>query len=82
MAETFDIMFSCFLSSMHFLKLMIITHDKESKSDNATQLYLRLRRSEYREGRNQLMVSQEQMPFMLLVMHTLPEMKDHKQYMM
>ena len=38
--------------------------------------YLRLRR----EGRNQLMVSQEQMPFMFLVMlHPLPEMKDLKQ---
>ena len=38
--------------------------------------YLRLRR----EGRNQLMVSQERMPFMFLVMlHTLPEMKDLKQ---
>ena len=34
-------------------------------------------------GRNQLMVSQEQMPFMFLVMHTLPEMKDLKhQHMM
>ena len=41
--------------------------------------YLRLRR----EGRNQLMVSQEQMPFMFLVMlHPLPEMKDLKQHMM
>ena len=38
--------------------------------------YLRLRR----EGRNQLMVSQEQMPFVFLVMlHPLPEMKDLKQ---
>jgi hypothetical protein len=41
--------------------------------------YLRLRR----EGRNQLMVSQEQMPFMFLVMlHPLPQMKDLKQHMM
>ncbi len=39
---------------------------------------LRLRR----EGRNQLMVSQEQMTFMFLVMHPLPEMKDLKQHMM
>jgi hypothetical protein len=29
-----------------------------------------------------MMVSQEQMPFMFLVMHTLPEMKDLKQHMM
>ena len=32
------------------------------------------------EGVTQLMVSQEQMPFMFLVMHTLPEMKDLKQH--
>ena len=44
---------------------------------------LAARRSrDYGEGRDQLMVSQEQMPFMFLVMHTLPEMKDLKQHMM
>lgn len=53
--------------------------DAENESDNKAQWYLRLRR----EGRNQLMVSQEQMPFMFLVMlHPLPEMKDLKQHMM
>ena len=43
----------------------------------------RLRRSDYGKGRNQLMVtSQEQVPFMFLVMHTLPERKNLKQHMM
>jgi len=62
------------------LKWRINTHDDtENESDNKAQWYLRLRR----EGRNQLMVSQEQMPFMFLVMlHPLPEMKDLKQHMM
>jgi hypothetical protein len=43
----------------------------------------RIRRSDHGEGRNPLMVSQEQMTsIMLLVMHTLPEMKGLKQQMM
>jgi hypothetical protein len=63
------------------LNWMINTYDDaENESDNKAQWYLRLRR----EGRNQLMVrSQEQMPFMFLVMlHPLPQMKDLKQHMM
>ena len=59
-------------------KWRINTDDEaEKESDNKAQWYLRLRR----EGRNQLMVSQEQMPFMFLVMlHPLPQMKDLKQH--
>jgi len=38
--------------------------------------------SEYGEGRKQLMVSQKQMPFMFLVMPTLPEMKNLNKQMM
>ena len=44
--------------------------------------YERFRRSDYGEGRDQLMVSQEQMLFIFLVMHTLPEMKDLKHQQM
>ena len=80
MAETFEIMFSCSLPCIHFLKWKIITHAKENWSDNTTQWYnlWLLGRSEYGEGRNQAMVSQEKMPFMFLVMHPFAEMKDHK----
>ena len=71
---------SCFHAYTLLLKWRINTDDDaENESDNTAQWYLRLRR----EGRNRLMVrSQEQMPFMFLVIHPLPEMKDLKQHMM
>jgi len=71
---------SCFHVPCHAYTLLLnwrinTDDDAENESYNKVQWYLRLRR----EGRNQLMESQEQMPFMFLVMHTLPEMKDLKQ---
>jgi len=59
---------SCFHVPCHaytfLLKWRIISNDDtENESDNTTQWYLWLRRSDYGEGRHQLMVSQEQMLF-------------------
>jgi len=84
MAETFEIMFSCSLSCIATLcswneGLTQMMTRKTKVIIKHNERYLRLRR----EGRNQLMVSQEQMPFMFLVMlHPLPQMKDLKQHMM
>ena len=82
MAETFEIMFSCSLSCiLHFAPDMKDHHTwmtwKTKVMIQHNNTCDQFKRSDYGEGRNKFMVSQEQMPFMFLVMHPLPEMKDN-----